>query len=177
LNFFDKYYTLLELPPNSEDGEIKAAYRRLAKMYHPDMSGNEATRERFIEVNEAYEILINKQMYIQDAIRRYKQKQAGGPAPPSRYDVRRRAASHADMQFEKFAKTPIYRTAMAINSVADYIFLFIGVFMIFSPIGAYFADMEKEATRGEDPEFHIFPSIIGVVFLYGVWYFIFKNKE
>lgn len=149
----------------------------MAKLYHPDRSGDESTRAQFIEINEAYEILINRHAYIQDAIRRYKQKHGAPTTAPSRSEVRHRAESHADMQFEKFAKTPIYRTAMVMNSVADYIFLFIGVFMIFSPIGAYFAEMDKAARQGEDPEFHIFPVLIGIVFLYGVWYFIFKSKE
>jgi hypothetical protein len=177
LKFFDKYYLVLELPPDSADPEIKAAYRRMAKMYHPDRSGDESTRAKFVEVNEAYEILINRHAYIQDAIRRYRQKQAGPTRAPSRTEVRKRAETHADMQFEKFAKTPIYKTAMVMNSAADYIFLFIGVFMIFSPIGAYFSDMDKAARKGEDPEFHVFPVLVGIVFLYGVWYFIFKSKE
>ncbi len=177
LKFFDKYYLTLGLPPNSEDPQIKSAYRRLAKMYHPDISGDENTRQKFIEVNEAYEILIRRQIYIQDAIRRYNEKQGTSPRQPTAGDFRDTAGRHADMRYEQFARSPLYRTAMVMDSAADYIFLIIGVFMIFSPIVVYFTDMDESIVRGEEPELHLFPLMVGIAFLYGVWYFIFKNKD
>ena len=45
--------------PGATDDEIKAAYRRLAKKYHPDLNGGSAEAEaKMKEVNEAYSILI-----------------------------------------------------------------------------------------------------------------------
>lgn len=52
-------YEVLELKPGATDDEIKAAYRRLAKKYHPDLNGGSAAAEQKMrEVNEAYSVLI-----------------------------------------------------------------------------------------------------------------------
>lgn len=52
------YYRILGLSPMASLDDIKTAYRRLAKMYHPDLNpGNELAEERFKEILEAYESL------------------------------------------------------------------------------------------------------------------------
>ncbi len=55
------YYEVLGLSKSASDAEIKKAYRKLAKQYHPDMNPDDKTAEaKFKEVNEAYEILSDK---------------------------------------------------------------------------------------------------------------------
>lgn len=52
------YYEVLELQKGASEDEIKKAYRKLAKKYHPDMNPGDKTAEvKFKEVNEAYSIL------------------------------------------------------------------------------------------------------------------------
>lgn len=52
------YYEVLGLSKSASDDEIKKAYRKLAKQYHPDLNPGDATaEEKFKEVNEAYGIL------------------------------------------------------------------------------------------------------------------------
>ena len=52
------YYEILGVNKNADDSDIKKAYRRLAKKYHPDTNaGNAQAEEKFKEVTEAYEIL------------------------------------------------------------------------------------------------------------------------
>lgn len=52
-------YEVLGIPQGASDDEIKAAYRKLAKKYHPDVNGGSAEAEvKMKEVNEAYSILI-----------------------------------------------------------------------------------------------------------------------
>lgn len=54
---FKDYYDTLGVDPGAGDTEIKAAYRRLARKYHPDVSKEPDAEERFKAVNEAYEAL------------------------------------------------------------------------------------------------------------------------
>ena len=55
------YYEVLGVPKNASDDEIKNAFRKQAKLYHPDLHpGDKEAEAKFKEVNEAYEVLSDK---------------------------------------------------------------------------------------------------------------------
>ncbi|WP_129595968.1 DnaJ C-terminal domain-containing protein [Anaerophilus nitritogenes] len=55
---YKDYYQILGVKKGSSQGEIKSAYRKLAKKYHPDANpNNKEAEERFKSINEAYEVL------------------------------------------------------------------------------------------------------------------------
>lgn len=55
---FKDYYKTLEVDERASTEELKKAYRRMAKKFHPDANpGNRAAEERFKEINEAYDIV------------------------------------------------------------------------------------------------------------------------
>jgi len=54
---FRDYYEVMGVPRNASDDDIKRAYRRLARKYHPDVSKEAEAEDRFKEVGEAYEVL------------------------------------------------------------------------------------------------------------------------
>jgi len=70
---FKDYYELLGVKPDASDKDIKSAYRRLARKYHPDVSKESGAEEKIKSINEAYEAL-------KDPARRkaYDQLRAGG---------------------------------------------------------------------------------------------------
>lgn len=54
---FKDYYKIMGLERNASQDEVKRAYRRLARKYHPDVSKEPDAEARFKEVGEAYEVL------------------------------------------------------------------------------------------------------------------------
>ena len=50
-------YEILQVSKNAEPEIIKAAYKRLAQMYHPDINASQSAQERIREINWAYGIL------------------------------------------------------------------------------------------------------------------------
>ena len=51
------FYALLGVPPDATTAQIKSAYRKLAKQYHPDVNDSSDAAERFREITEAYDTL------------------------------------------------------------------------------------------------------------------------
>lgn len=82
------YYRVLGVERNATDQDIKKAYRKLARQYHPDINpGDKAAETRFKEINEAYEVLSDKEKREKydrfgSDWRRYEQAGAGGAYDP-----------------------------------------------------------------------------------------------
>ena len=67
----EDYYDILGVDKDADQKEIKLAYRKLAKKYHPDLNREDRNaKEKFIELKEAYDTLI-------DPVRRKIYDQAG----------------------------------------------------------------------------------------------------
>jgi molecular chaperone DnaJ len=75
------YYTVLGIQKGASKDEIKAAYRKLAKQYHPDVNKAADAEQKFKEVQEAYDILYDDQkrgMYDQFGHAAFDQQSGGG---------------------------------------------------------------------------------------------------
>ena len=56
------YYEVLGVDKGASDADIKKAFRKLARKYHPDVNpGDKEAEEKFKEANEAYEVLSDAQ--------------------------------------------------------------------------------------------------------------------
>ena len=58
---YKDYYETLGIKREATDAEIKSAYRKLARKYHPDVNKTKEAEEKFKDINEAYEVLGDKQ--------------------------------------------------------------------------------------------------------------------
>jgi len=79
---FKDYYATLGVEPGAGDAEIKTAYRRLARKYHPDVSKETGAEDRFKAINEAYEALRDPQKRAA-----YDQLRAQGYRPGEEFNV------------------------------------------------------------------------------------------
>lgn len=81
------YYSILQIKPEATKEEIKAAYRRLAKKYHPDVNGGASwAEERFKELQEAYSVLsdyFQKADYDREYAAYYRRNSSSAPKPSS----------------------------------------------------------------------------------------------
>ncbi len=84
------YYELLGLKKGAATDDIKKAYRRLARKYHPDLNpGDKALEEKFKEINEAYAVLSDpKKKEEYDSFGSAAERPGStGPGPPVRPDM------------------------------------------------------------------------------------------
>ena len=103
------YYDVLGVPKSASVGEIKKAYRKRALEFHPDRNKTNEAAEKFKEVNEAYEVLINpekRKTYDQFGHAAFSQGAgqgpfgaAGGPGP----FTHQYSTSSASPDFEGFS--------------------------------------------------------------------------
>jgi DnaJ-class molecular chaperone len=59
---YQDYYAVLDVPREADEKKVRDAYRKLARKYHPDVNPGDKTAEaKFKQINEAYEVLSNKE--------------------------------------------------------------------------------------------------------------------
>lgn len=139
------YYATLGVPRSAGGEEIRKAYRRLARKYHPDLNpGDKAAEERFKKVQEAYDVLSDpkkKQMYDQYGFYSDSGFAAGGPG----------GGRHPGMDFGGFDFSAFTsgggRTAADAGFGANFRDLFNQFF------GGRSAEPEAEPERGADLEY------------------------
>ncbi|MEJ2130782.1 MAG: DnaJ domain-containing protein, partial [Gammaproteobacteria bacterium] len=75
---FKDYYKILGVADDASEADVKRAYRKLARKYHPDVSDEPDAQAKFQEVGEAYEVLKDPEKRAA-----YDQIRAGGYDPES----------------------------------------------------------------------------------------------
>lgn len=119
------YYERLEVPENAGQAEIKAAYRRLAKRFHPDLNPDPTAEQQFMAIEEAHACLIkadSRKAY--DMLLRFKREGRAYASVEQKYqnDIRRssrrsqvNAQRHAKMSYDQYQRDELLRmSALAI---------------------------------------------------------------
>lgn len=104
-----EYYKILDLPAGSTVEEIKKAYRKKARQYHPDINHAPDAKDRFISVTEAYEFLLACHERI-----KYEEQEFNRAMEDWRkyrqHRSRKRAEVYARTSYTKFKNSKIYKS-------------------------------------------------------------------
>lgn len=150
-----EYYAILGLPVNSSAEEIKKAYRKKARLYHPDINQEPGAMEKFILATEAYDFLIeshnNEMLEQQDYFRiveewrKYRQDRS-----------RQRAQYYARSSFERFRNSKYYKSTR-ILSVSTIIFNFaIAIMVLIFTVFGYILRVRNPLPEDKHPPVFVF---------------------
>lgn len=96
---FKDYYKILGVKEDADDKEIKAAYRKLARKYHPDVNAEKGAEDKFKEVAEAYQVLKDTKRRAEfDDLRKYGSRSSQGFQPPPGWQQTRGGRQHQHNQ-------------------------------------------------------------------------------
>ncbi len=104
---FKDYYQILGVQPDAEQKDIKTAYRKLARKYHPDVNPEKGAEDKFKEVAEAYEVLKDAERRAEyDELRQYRAQaggnRSGGFEPPPGWQGGGAGGRHFEGDFSDF---------------------------------------------------------------------------
>jgi molecular chaperone DnaJ len=106
------YYEILGVSRGSSKEEIKRAYRRLARKYHPDVNKEPGAEDRFKEINRAYEVLSDGRAKAR--YDRYGEAGLSGAAAASGFQDFGGIGSFADLFESFFTNLPEQGSAMPV---------------------------------------------------------------
>lgn len=129
-NLLSKYYKALGLAPGASQKDIKKAYFKLAKKYHPDVNPSVGAKRKFIEVNKAYEILSNPEL-VKRALQKfyYSRKKKKAATRRKATNIKKKTTRRASTPKNSFNK----KTAREIlrNDLRRILSYFLGIHVFF----------------------------------------------
>ena len=159
------YYEILGIPLNSSIDEIKKAYRKMARMYHPDINPAPDAKDHFILVTEAYEFLLanhdkiklNEQAYHEamEDWRKYRQNRS-----------RKRATAYARTSYGTFKNTKFYKTTRIFDGTTIIFSFVISIMVLIYTIYGYIFRLNHPLPGLEKPSVFVFIMllVLGMIF-------------
>jgi hypothetical protein len=154
-----EYYKILDLPSDSTVDDIKKAYRKKARLFHPDINNSPDAKDKFICATEAYEFLLSyheriitdEQAYIQamEDWRKYRQHRS-----------RKRATAYARTPYSTFKNTRFYRTTRIFDGTAIFFSFGISIMVLVYTIYGYIFRLRHPVPGLERPSVFTFVMLL-----------------
>jgi hypothetical protein len=130
------YYSLLGLKPGSSVEDIKKAYRKMARLYHPDLNHSAEAKDLFIGATEAYEFLIAWHNNLQTDEQTYEQAMEDW-RKYRQHRSHKRATAYARAPYNTFKNTKFYKTTRIFDATIILFSLIISLMVIVFSIFGY----------------------------------------
>ena len=159
------YYEILGLPVNSTIEEIKKAYRKKARLYHPDINPAPDAKDHFISITEAYEFLIANHEKIKSDDQAY--HQAMEDWRKYRQDrSRKRATVYARTSYGTFKNTRFYKTTRIFDGTTIIFSFVISIMVLIYTIYGYIFRLNHPLPGLEKPSVFVFIMllVLGMIF-------------
>ena len=159
------YYEILGIQSNASIDDIKKAYRKKARLYHPDINPDPDAKDHFISITEAYEFLIENyqkiktddQLYQQamDDWRKYRQDRS-----------RKRASVYARSSYETFKSTKFYKTTRIFDGTSIIFSFIVSIMVLVYTVYGYFFRLKHPIPGLEKPSVFAFIMLLllGMIF-------------
>lgn len=159
------YYGILGIPDNSSIEDIKKAYRKKARLYHPDINPSPEAKDLFINATEAYEFLIanfekiaqSDEAYFQamEDWRKYRQDRS-----------HQRARAYARTPYSHFKETRFYKTTRIFDGTTIIFSFAISIMVLIYTIYGYIFRLKNPIPGLEKPSFLAFVLllVLGMIF-------------
>jgi hypothetical protein len=159
------YYEILGLPANSTIEEIKKAYRKKARLYHPDINPAADAKDHFISITEAYEFLIANHEKINTDDHAY--EQAMEDWRKYRQDrSRKRATVYARTSYGTFKNTKFYKTTRILDGTTIIFSFVVSIIVLIYTIYGYILRLKHPIPGLEKPSVFAFLTLLslGMIF-------------
>jgi hypothetical protein len=144
------YYRILDLPAESTLEDIKKAYRKKARLYHPDINPDPDAKEKFIIATQAYEFLIAYHDKIRTDMEEY-QKAMEDWRKYRQDRSRRRANAYAHTSYNKFRNTSFYKTTRIFDGTAILFSLIVSVLVLVLSVTGYLYRLHNPVPGQDNP--------------------------
>lgn len=172
------YYEILGLPVNSSLEDIKKAYRKKARLYHPDVNHEPDAKDHFISATEAYEFLITNHESIKTDDEAY--RQAMEDWRKYRQDrSRKRASAYARTSYNTFRSTKFYNSTRIFDGTTIIFSFVISVIVLILTISGYTIRLKHPIPGLDKPSVFAFIMllILGMVFFIVSFIFLIAYQQ
>jgi hypothetical protein len=159
------YYEVLGLAANSSIDEIKKAYRKKARLYHPDINPAPDAKDHFISITEAYEFLIANHTRINSDDQAY-QKAMEDWRKYRQDRSRKRANVYAHATYGTFKNTKFYKTTRIFDGTTIIFSLIISIIVLSYTIYGYVFQLKHPIPGMDKPSVFAFVMLLllGMIF-------------